>query len=86
LAELSAYYLSGWGVVQNYKTAFEYASKAPKIAAAQNNLGMMYYHGYGVRRDKEKAIEWWQKAAVQGCAESKYMLEQMGRVNECVVC
>jgi TPR repeat protein/serine/threonine protein kinase len=35
-------------------------------AQAQNNLGAMYYNGWGVPKDSRKAVEWYRKAAAQG--------------------
>ena len=40
-------------------------------ASAQYNLGLMYYHGEGVKQDYLKAKELWEKAAVKGNAEAK---------------
>ncbi len=37
-------------------------------AAAQYNLGGMYYGGYGVPQDYAEAVKWYRKAAEQGHA------------------
>ncbi len=37
-------------------------------AAAQNNLGRMYYAGQGVPQDYAEAVKWYRKAANQGFA------------------
>ncbi|EDM72544.1 Sel1-like repeat [Roseobacter sp. AzwK-3b] len=37
-------------------------------ARAQNNLGVMYSLGMGVKQDKELAMTWFRKSAVQGYA------------------
>ena len=37
-------------------------------ADAQFKLGSGYYYGNGTPIDREKAVEWWQKAAEQGHA------------------
>jgi TPR repeat protein/serine/threonine protein kinase len=39
---------------------------AQEDAQAQNNLGAMYYNGWGVPKDSRKAVEWYRKAAAQG--------------------
>lgn len=46
-------------------------------ADAQNNLGVMYYFGYGVPQDYKKAFEWYTKAAEQGNAKAQYRLGDM---------
>ena len=33
---------------------------------AQNNLGVMYYKGYGVSKNYARAKELWEKSAAQG--------------------
>ncbi len=49
----------------DFKTAFEHF----KIAAeqgdpiAQQNLGVMYNNGYGVRKNPELAAEWFERAS-----------------------
>jgi hypothetical protein len=37
-------------------------------AQAQNNLGMMYFEGWGVPKDDKEAIKWFRVAASQGYA------------------
>ncbi|MBG8718455.1 sel1 repeat family protein, partial [Neisseria meningitidis] len=39
-------------------------------AAAQYNLGAMYYKGRGVRRDDAEAVRWYRQAAEQGLAQA----------------
>lgn len=46
-------------------------------AAAQHNLGVMYYQGEGVRQDYQKALEWYTKAANQGFSGAQYNLGVM---------
>ena len=36
-------------------------------AAAQFNLGLMYFTGHGVQQDNAAAALWFRKAAEQGC-------------------
>ncbi|BCD61766.1 MULTISPECIES: tetratricopeptide repeat protein [Nitratiruptor] len=38
-------------------------------------LGMMYYEGWGVEKDQNKAVEWWKKANRRGNLDAKYMLQ-----------
>ena len=54
----------GRGVVQNYKTAARWCSKA--AAAGHDNaeylLGAMFYKGLGVKQSYEEAVMWYSKA------------------------
>jgi len=43
-------------------------------AAAQNNLGDMYYIGEGVPENDAEAVKWFRKAAEQGLAEAQVNL------------
>ena len=50
-------YLNGDGVEQNYKKAFYWLSlAAPYFTAAERGLAKCYYHGWGVKKDYEKAL------------------------------
>ncbi len=40
-------------------------------AWTQNNLGDLYYYGYGVVQDYRRAVEWYRKAAEQGNASGQ---------------
>src|SRR6516225_2282200 len=44
------------------------------MAAAQNNLGFMYYNGQGVPRDYAEAMKWYRLAADQGHAQAQVNL------------
>lgn len=46
-------------------------------AAAQNNLGGMYYDGEGTLKDPKQAFYWYKKSAEQGHAEAQYDLGVM---------
>jgi len=61
------YYL-GKGVLQDYKKAFEWRSKAATQgdATAQNNLGIMYANGEGVLQDYVMAHMFWNIAGANG--------------------
>jgi TPR repeat protein len=47
------------------------------VAAAQFNLGLMYYDGHGVPLDFAQAAEWFTKAAEQDYAKAQYDLGAM---------
>ena len=57
----------GRGVVQNYKTAARWCSKAAAqgSADAQYLLGSMYYQGVGVKQSYGEAAVWYGKAVEQ---------------------
>ena len=46
-------------------------------ADAQNNLGVMYDNGKGVRQDYTNAVQWYRKAAEQGHAGAQINLGMM---------
>ena len=46
-------------------------------AAAQNNLGLMYYDGRGVLQDYAEAVRWYRQAAEQGYTDAKRSLGVM---------
>ena len=43
-------------------------------ARAQNNLGIRYRNGEGVKRDYAKAVKWFRKAAEQGHVDAQNSL------------
>lgn len=43
-------------------------------AKAQFNLATLYDGGYGVEIDQEKAVKWYQKAALQGHIKAQHLL------------
>jgi TPR repeat protein len=47
------------------------------VAAAQFNLGLMYYDGHGVPQDFARAVVWFSKAAEQDYAKAQYDLGAM---------
>ena len=55
------------------KDIFEYWEKLAKTgdAEAQNNLGLMYYGGHGIKKDEELALKYFQLAAEQGNANAQ---------------
>ena len=62
--------------VQQYESAVKQFAAAANLghAEAQNQLGLCFAEGKGVKRDDAEAIKWFKKAAEQGIAESQYML------------
>ncbi|MBL8351361.1 MAG: sel1 repeat family protein [Burkholderiaceae bacterium] len=47
------------------------------VASAQLRLGLLYYHGHGVRESDAAALQWFERAARQGLAEAQYHLGNM---------
>ena len=45
--------------------------------AAQLRLGLMYYHGHGVRESDALALQWFDRAARQGLADAQFHLGNM---------
>jgi TPR repeat protein len=43
-------------------------------AQAQVRLGLLYYHGHGVRESDDQARRWFERAAQQGLADAQYQL------------
>jgi TPR repeat protein len=43
-------------------------------AQAQAKLGLLYYHGHGVRESDAEAQRWFERAARQGLADAQYHL------------
>ena len=46
-------------------------------STGQNNLGDMYYYGYGVEKDYAEAVKWYRRAAEQGHAGGQNNLGEM---------
>lgn len=57
-------------------TAFR-AAAAQGNAAAERQLGFMYYRGRGVAQSNPQAVSWFEKAATHGDVESQVNLGQM---------
>jgi uncharacterized protein len=47
------------------------------MAAAQNNLALMYDNGEGVPENDAEAVKWYRKAADQGLVEAQFNLGNM---------
>ena len=61
---------------KDYKTAYKLLLPLAEQgdAAAQYNLGLMYYTGQGVPQDYKEAVKWYRLSAEQGYAEGQYNL------------
>ncbi len=61
---------------QNYENAIECYSKAAELGLpeAQNELGNMYYYGWGVERDFSKAFNYYRNAAKAGYVDAQNSL------------
>jgi identified by metaGeneAnnotator len=59
----------------DFKEALQIAEQGS--AKAQNDLGVMYANGQGVRQDPVQAVQWFRKAAEQGKAEAQNNLGEM---------
>ena len=64
---------------KNYNKAIFWYKKAAKqgFGMDQNNLGIMYIKGLGVKKDYKKAFELFQEAAIQGNIQAQYNLGLM---------
>ncbi|MDR9827777.1 sel1 repeat family protein, partial [Vibrio sp. FNV 38] len=64
---------------QDYDEAFKWMEKAALQgnASAQTGVGICYYYGYGVKRNKNTGREWINKAAVMGDSYAKDVLKTL---------
>lgn len=46
-------------------------------AQAQLRIGLLHYHGHGVRENDRQAVQWFELAARQGLAEAQFQLGNM---------
>jgi len=62
--------------LKDYSEAEKWFRKAAAQghADAQNDIGLMYAEGLGVRQDHAQAVKWYRKAAAQGDAMAQYNL------------
>jgi TPR repeat protein len=77
---LAQIYFFGEGeCTRDYAGAAKWATKAAAAdkPAAQNMLGFLYQHGFGVEKDPAKAIEFYLKAANQGDVKAQANLGAM---------
>lgn len=61
-------YENGLDTDTSYANAIKWYTKAAEMgsAAAQHNLGILYFYGRGTAKNIDKAIEWYSKAGEQG--------------------
>lgn len=64
---------------KDYPTAYQLLAPLARggSAAAQLRLGLLYYHGHGVRESDAEAKLWFERAARQGNAEAQFQLGNM---------
>ena len=72
-------YYYGEECKRNYDTAISLFRKAEaaNIPGAYYMLGKCYLDGTGMTRDKQMAIEYFQKAVARGNHDAKYELEEL---------
>lgn len=51
-------------------------------ADSQYNIGWMYLNGYGLRVNDSIALEWWQKASVQGHSDASFSIGMLYSLGE----
>ncbi|WP_245395246.1 tetratricopeptide repeat protein [methane-oxidizing endosymbiont of Gigantopelta aegis] len=76
-AKLGAMYLLGWqGFEQNNEKAAGWIEKAAKqgLVDAEVLMGALYDRGLGVMADRNKATQWYKKAAAHGHQTSQAIL------------
>lgn len=64
---------------KDYPQAFQLLAPLARAgnAAAQLRLGLLYYHGHGVRESDAESKLWFERAARQGNAEAQFQLANM---------
>ena len=64
----------------DYNNALHWLLKAAEQgdADAQQNMGVCYELGIGVKKDKQEAVKWYRKAAEQGNSSAKNNLRRLG--------
>jgi uncharacterized protein len=69
-------YRLGRGVAADTKVALDYYMRAANLGhvAAQGNAGTLLYFSDAPIRDRDQAIDWWQKASANGDPRANYML------------
>ncbi|EJK47299.1 hypothetical protein THAOC_33990 [Thalassiosira oceanica] len=70
------YFFGQLGLQKDARKAFELWAEAAELGSIQAlfNLGVVYDTGNGVKQDESKGAKLYKKAAMQGCAESRYSL------------
>ena len=72
-------YKEGWKAYdrEDYTTALQEWTAAAKQGdpKAQNNLGLLYDNGTGVKQDHQKATFWYRKSAKQGNSVGQFKIQ-----------
>ena len=74
---LGTFYNEGrFGLPHNYAKALELYHQAAELGhyGAYYNIGYLYAEGLGVERNEEKAMHYWELAAMGGIIEARYSL------------
>ncbi len=77
---LGTFYAFGFGTEVDLVQAYDWFLKSAQqgFAQAQYNVGIYYLDGIeDISKDREIALEWFQKAAVQGDQDAIHMIEKM---------
>ena len=64
-------------LIQNYDFLITLKAAQKGFSEAQNNLGLMYAHGIGVKQDDTQAVYWYRKAAEQDHSDAQCNLGWM---------
>ena len=64
-------------LIQNYDFLITLKAAQKGFSEAQNNLGLMYAHGIGVKQDDAQAVYWYRKAAEQDHSDAQCNLGWM---------
>lgn len=64
---------------KDYPTAFRLLAPLANAgnAQAQLRLGLLHFHGHGVRESDAEAMKWFERSARQGVAEAQFQLGNM---------
>ncbi len=73
---LAEMYEEGDGVKQDYAAAMKLYLTLPDDSSAQYKIGYFYEHGYGVPVDRQRAMEWYHKAAHESM-EARHAINEM---------
>ncbi|MEQ9116557.1 MAG: hypothetical protein RLN62_07165 [Rickettsiales bacterium] len=70
--------------VGKYREAYEqiYYLASSNFAAAQFDLGWMYYNGRGVEHSIQQAFYWWKRASKSGYHDAKTVLNMLSKMNK----
>ena len=76
LFEVAECYIFGYGVKKDRTKAFEYCKKTAELGHKYGQFELASFYNYGIQCkctiDKDKALEWYKKAAHNGLLEAYY--------------